>query len=138
MRGGVRKSGVKNNQPGAARLAVDNALRMRIEIMTRFEVGTDEQNYFRVCMSRTWSIEPHPQLITFAGSGRTNVRVRVVTVNSPRGQNTFGEAVFTGTSDVIHDLVAPIFDDGFPNSCRQIVERFIPRDALPLAFTTLA
>src|SRR5437879_6207248 len=89
-------------------------------------------------MIRTRPIKPHPQLITFAGSGRTNVRVRVMAVNSPGGQNAFGEAVFARSPDVIHDLLTTIFDDGFAYSCRQIVEYFIPANPLPFAFTAFA
>src|SRR6266571_9565635 len=122
MRRGVRKPRVKNNQLSAARLAIDHSLRMRIEIMTRFEVGTDQQNDFRICMIRTRSIEPHPQLITFACPRRADVRMRVVTVDSPSGENTFGETVFAGAADMIHDLLTAIFDDGFAYSCRQLIK----------------
>src|SRR6266705_1893590 len=63
--------------------------------------------------------------------------MRVVTVDSPGGENTFGESIFAGAADVIHNLLTAIFDDGFAYSCRQLIKDFIPTNSLPFAFTAL-
>ena len=112
----VRKPRVQDDQLGAVRLAVDDALRVRIEVVAGLEVGADQQNDFRVRVIRAGPIEPHPKLVTFARSRRADVGVRVVTVNAPGRQNAFRESIFAGPSDVIHDLLAAIFDDRFANS----------------------
>ena len=78
-------------------------------------MGADQQNHLGVCMIRAGSIEPHPELITFAAARRTDVRMRVVTINAPGGQNSFGETILARTADVIHDLRRAIFDDRFAN-----------------------
>src|SRR5712692_6163880 len=118
---GIGKPRVKDDQLGAARLAIDHALRVRVEVMPGLEMRADQQNYFRVCMIGAWAIESHPQLITLARSRRANVRVRVVTVHAPRRENSFRKSVFARTSDVIHDLVATIFDDAPADSGSDVI-----------------
>src|SRR6187549_1903819 len=39
----------------------------------------------------------------------------------------------TGSSDVIHDFIAPLFQQGFSYAAGNVIESFIPRDALPLS-----
>src|SRR5205814_2248833 len=63
-----------------------------------------------------------------------NIRVRVVTVNSPRRENSFRESIFARPPNVIHDLIAAIFDNRFPNSRCNIIEHFIPTNPLPFSF----
>src|ERR1043165_1078093 len=64
--------------------------------------------------------------------------MRVVPVDTPGRENPFGEAIFPGTSDVIHDLTFAVFDDRFPNSSSQIVKHLIPTNALPFPFAAFA
>ena len=64
--------------------------------------------------------------------------MRIVTVNAPRRENAFGESIFAGTPDVIHDFVATIFDDRFANAGSDIVEDSIPIDAFPFTFAAFA
>ncbi len=138
MRGGVRKTRVEDDQLRAVGFAVDDALRVWIEVMARLEMRADQQDDFGVCVIGTGTIETHPELITFAAAGRANVGVRVVTVNAPGGEDAFGETIFTGPPDVIHDLVATIFDDRFANSRGDVVERFVPGGAFPFSFAAFA
>src|SRR5437588_6448089 len=98
----------------------------------------DQQNHFRVCVIGTGPIESHPELITFACARRTDVRVRVVTVDTPRGKNALRESIFTGTPDVIHDFVFAIFDYRFTNSRSEIVEDCIPTHLLPVSLAAFA
>ena len=61
-----------------------------------------------------------------------------MTVHAPRGKNAFRESILTGSPDVIHDFIATIFDDRFPNSGGKIIEHFIPTDAFPFAFAAFS
>ena len=64
--------------------------------------------------------------------------MRVVTVYAPRGEDPFGETIFTRTPDVIHDLPSAIFHDRFANACGDIVKRCIPGSLFPFALTAFA
>ena len=57
-----------------------------------------------------------------------------MTVNSPRRENSFRESIFARPPDVIHDLIAAIFDNRFPNSRCNIIKHFIPTNPLPFSF----
>ena len=59
-------------------------------------------------------------------------------INSPGGEDAFGETIFTGTPDVIHDLVAAVLDDRFTNARGDVVKRRVPTDAFPFAFAAFA
>src|SRR6266480_4386617 len=98
----------------------------------------DEQNNFRVRMIGTWAIESHPELITLATSGGTNVRMGVVAVNAPGGENAFCKAILPRSPDVVHDLVAAVLDDRFANARREIIQNPVPGDLFPFAFAAFA
>ena len=59
-----------------------------------------------------------------------------MTVDTPRREDAFSEAVFTRATDVIHDFIAAIFHDGFSNPCCDVFKRFVPTDTFPFSFTT--
>src|SRR5689334_22404468 len=61
-----------------------------------------------------------------------------MTVDAPRRENAFGETVFAGTSDVIHDFMPAVLDDGVANAFGEGVEGFIPRGAFPFSFAAFA
>src|SRR5690242_4752221 len=44
----------------------------------------------------------------------------------------------TGAADVIHDFVAPLLQQRFSYAAGDVIESFIPRDALPLSRAPLA
>ena len=69
MRGGVRKARVEDDQLRAVGFAIDDALRVRIEVMARLQMRADEQDNFGVRVIGTGTIEAHPELITFAAAG---------------------------------------------------------------------
>ncbi len=62
----------------------------------------------------------------------------VVAINTPGGEDALGETVLTGSPDVIHDLVAPIFDDRFANARGDIIQNPVPRYLFPFTFTAFA
>src|SRR5436853_1963387 len=64
--------------------------------------------------------------------------MRVVAVDAPGLQDALDVAIVAGPPDVIHDFVAAIIDQRLTYLCREGVEHFIPRRALPLTFATSA
>src|SRR5882762_5127482 len=98
----------------------------------------DEQNNFGVRVIRAGAIESHPELITLPTSGGANVGMRVVTVDSPGGEDSFCKTILPRSSDVIHDLVAAVLDDRFANARREIIQSPVPGDLFPFAFTAFA
>src|SRR6267142_4891226 len=61
-----------------------------------------------------------------------------MTVNSPRGQDAFGEASLPRSPDVIHDLVAAVLSNRFANARGDVIERRIPGGLFPFAFAAFA
>ena len=59
--------------------------------------------------------------------------MRVVTINTPGGEYAFSETIFTGAANVIHDLVAPVFNDRFANARGDIVKRRVPGSLFPFS-----
>src|SRR5258705_7604952 len=138
MRCRVRETRVEYDQLRSVCLAIDYPARMSIEVMTRFEVRADEQDNLRICVIRAGTIHTHPKLVALAASGRTDVCVRVMTVDTPGREDAFSETVFARAPDVIHDLVAAVFNDRFANACGDIVKRFIPADTFPFALAAFS
>src|SRR6185503_16104953 len=64
--------------------------------------------------------------------------MRVVPVDSPRRKDAFGETIFTGTPDVIHDLLATIFDNRFPDLSGEFIEHFVPTSLHPFPFAAFS
>ncbi len=62
----------------------------------------------------------------------------VVAVNAPRLQDAVRVAVFSGPSDVIHQLITPALDDGFSDPRADVRQRGVPLDALPFALAPRA
>ncbi len=60
MGGGVGKARIEDDQLCAVGFAIDDALRVRIKVVPRLEVCTDEQYDFRIGMIRAGAIESHP------------------------------------------------------------------------------
>src|SRR5712691_1621145 len=109
----VGQTRVEDNQLGAVNLAFNHALCVGVEVVTRLEVRADQKNNFGVRVVGAGPVETHPELIALATAGRADVGVRVVTINPPGGEYAFGEAIFARTADVIHDLLATVFNDRF-------------------------
>ena len=115
-------------------LGVDDALRMGVEVVTRFEVGADQQDDVRIGVVGARAVDAHPVVVARAAARRADVGVRVVGVQTPGGEHALGVAVLARPTDVVHDLVSPVFLDRASNPRGDIVERFVPRDAQPLPF----
>src|SRR5258708_10607067 len=63
MRRRIRQPCVKHDQFGTLGLCFDNSLRVWIEIVTGFQMRTDQEDNFCVCVVRAWTIQSHPVLI---------------------------------------------------------------------------
>ena len=61
-----------------------------------------------------------------------------MSINTPGGEDTLGETVFTGSPDVIHDLVPAIFKDRFANAGGDIIQNPVPGHLFPFTFTAFA
>src|SRR5262245_36292153 len=68
-----------------------------------------------------------------AGRRRADIRMAVVSVEAPGLQDAIDIAVLARPSDVIHQLVTPVFLDRASNAPADVGQRFVPADALPLS-----
>src|ERR1700756_722266 len=66
VRRGIREAYVEHDELRAALLALHDALRMRVEIVARFEMRADQQNDFGIGVIRTRTVISHPELIARA------------------------------------------------------------------------
>ena len=64
--------------------------------------------------------------------------MRVVAVHAPSRENSLRESIFARPPNVIHDLVATIFDNRLANPRRNIIKRLVPTDAFPFSFAPFA
>ena len=135
---GVRQARVEDDQFGALLLALHDALRVGVEVVPGFEVAADEDDDPGVGVIRAGAVHSHPPVEPGAGAARTHVRVRVVPVDAPGREHALGEAVLARTADVVHDLVVPVFLQRLADAGGDVVERVVPRDTLPLPFSTPA
>src|SRR5262245_25066004 len=84
-------------------------------------------------------IDARPERITCASAGGANIGVTVVPVDAPGVQDPLViKQLVARTSDMIHDLVAPILFKRFAYLCRDIVQNFVPTHALPLSLSPLS
>jgi hypothetical protein len=131
--GGVGEPYVDHDQLGAPFPGFGDALRMGVEVVACLQVGRDQVDHVGVGVVGAGSVDSHPQLISHPGARRAHIGMRVVTVDTPGGHDPLGEAVFAGTSHVIHHLVGPALGDGVAHPSRDLVEGLVPVDLNPLA-----
>src|SRR5579863_4355334 len=80
-----------------------------------------------------------PEGISGAGASGANVGVAVVAVDAPGMQHALVIDKFVPrTPDMVHDLVLTSLLQSQPDARGQVVQNFIPADALPLPFSALA
>src|SRR5262249_19637161 len=119
---------------------LDDPLRVGVEVMSRFEMSANQQYEFCIGMIRTGAVDAHPKGVAGPGTGRANVGVAVMPVHAPGCQNALRKTILPGTTDVVHDLISPLFADRVSNAGGEGVQNFIPGRLLPLtaASRTLA
>ena len=129
----VRQADVADRELPALHLAVDDALRVRVEVVARLQVRGDQQRERRVLVVGRRTIVAAPQHVAEARCRAADVGMAVVAVDAPGLQDAIDVAVVAGTAYVIHDLGEAAFDDRFANARCQRVEHLVPRRALELA-----
>ena len=135
---GVGQPHVEHDEPGAALPRLDDALRVRVEVVATLEVRADQHDHVGVGVVRARPIEAHPVVVAGAAARRADVGVRVVAVDAPAGEHALGEAVLAGPADVVHDVVGPALDDRAPDPRRDVGQRVVPRHLDPAALAALA
>src|SRR5262247_2313956 len=77
---------------------------------------------------------PVPEGVTRARARRADVRVTGVTVDPPGVEDALQiDELVARPPEVVHDLLLPAFHERCADAAGEVVERLIPRDALPLA-----
>ena len=51
--------------------------------------------------------------------------MRVMPINTPGRQDSLRKAILTRAADMIHDLIAAIFDNSFSNTTGNVVEYLV-------------
>src|SRR6266853_5740772 len=99
-------------------------------------MGTDQQNEPGIAIVWRRTVRPLPQGIAQSRTGGTDVGMTVVPVDPPGLQDAVHIAIVPRATDVIHDLGAPILDEGLADTTGEGVEHLVPGRALPLPGTT--
>src|SRR5438105_3245474 len=89
-------------------------------------------------MIRGGTIHTAPDLIAKACRRRTDVGMAVMPIDAPCTKHTFHVAIVAWASDMIHDLVATVFDDGCTDFGGECIQYFVPSGAFPFALATFA
>ncbi len=134
----IRQPHVEHDDLGAGVLALDDALGVRVEVVTGLQVRADQEDDVGVGVVGARPVESHPKRVADASARRADVGVRIVAVDAPCGQHPLGVAVLAGPADVVHHRVVAILDDRLADARRDVVERLVPRRAHPPALAALA
>jgi len=133
LRRGVGQPRVHHDEPRAVRHALDDALRVRVEIVAGLQVRAQQQDGLRVGEVGAGAVGAHHEREADARARAADVGVAVVPVDAPRLQDALHGAVVAGAAAVVHDLGAAVLLERLPDACGEGVERLVPRDALPFA-----
>ena len=136
--GGIGEARVHHRQLRPLHLALDDALRLRVEIVAGLQVRADQQNKARVGVVGRGTVHAAPDVVAETRRGGADVGVAVVPIHAPRAQHALHVAVVSWAPDVVHHLVAAVFDNGGANFGGEGVQRLVPGRALPLALAALA
>ena len=135
---GVREAHVEDDQLRPVLLPLHDPLGVGVEVVPGLEVRADEQNDVGVGVVGTRAVVAHPPLVAGAPPRRADVRVRVVAVHVPGGQDALGVAVLPGPAHVVHHLVVALLGDRLADARRDVVEGLVPGHALPAVLAALA
>ena len=130
----VREARVENDELRARLLAIDDALSVRVEVMTGLEMAADENDDLRVGEVRARPVHAHPPVVARTRTTRAHVGMRVVAIYGPRGQHALGVSVLTGAPDVVHDLLVTLLLHRPTDARGDVVQGIVPRHPLPLPF----
>ena len=133
--GSVRKPDIHHGDFGPVVLSFDDSLGMGIKIMSRFQVGTDQENKIRIGKIGRSPVHPVPDGITKSCSGGTDVGVTVMSVDTPCLEDPVHIPFMAGTSNMVGDFVVAAFFQGRADSRRDVLKHRFPGDSFPFALT---
>ena len=136
--GAIGQADVKDDKLGPPPFGIHNALGVRIKIMARFQVGTDEKDDIGMFVVGAGAVRTHPKMVSGASPGRADIGMRVVAIDTPGGQDALGVAILARAANVVHDFVATAFLERPPEAAGNITERLVPGDLLPLPLATFS
>src|SRR5262249_1511881 len=131
--GGVAQARVDHAHLGARHLSLDDALRVGVEVVSRLEVGGEEEDEAGAAVVRRGAVEAVPEGVAGARGSGADGGVAVVAGAAPRVEGALGVDQFVpGAARVIHDLLLPSLEEGCTNAAADIVQHLVPGDTLPL------
>src|SRR5579883_16882 len=136
--GSIGEARVHNGELSALHLPLDDALRLRVEIMTGFQVRADEQDEASIGVIGRGTVGPTPELVAETGGRGADVGMAVVTIYAPGAQHALHVAIMPGPPDMIHHFITAALDDGGANLRRECFQHLVPGRALPFAFAAPA
>ncbi len=129
----IRQPGVHHTQARPVRFSLDDPLGVRVEVVSRLQMGRQEKNEPGVPVVRRGPVSVMPEHVAQPRTSRAYVGVGVMTVDSPRLKRTLHDVVVPRATHMVHHLLAASLLDGLSNARSQIGEHRLPRDALPLS-----
>ena len=131
--GRVGQPRVHDGELRALHHALDDALGMGIEVVSRFQVGADEEDEPRVGVVRRRPVEEVPEGVAEPGARRADVGVAVVPVHAPGLEHAVDVAFGAGPAHVIGDFVVGALLQPFADSPGDVVQCVVPGHPFPLA-----
>jgi hypothetical protein len=133
LRRRVGEARVHDDEPRALLPALDDALRVRVEVVAGLEVRREQQDGLGPGEVGRRPVGAHHERVADARRAGADVGVAVVAVDAPRLQDAIHHAVVARPPDVVHDLGAPVLLERLADARGQRREHPVPRNALPLA-----
>src|SRR5215469_15075906 len=139
LRGSVGEARVDHAYLCTSLFGLHDSLGVRIEIMPGLKMRAEQQNEARVGVVGGRSVVSMPERVPGARSSRAHVGVAVVPVDAPRVKDALVVDEFVARpAHVVHNLVAPIFQDSAADAGRDVIECRVPAHPLPLALTAFS
>ena len=130
----VGQARVEHRHLGAARLRFHDALGVRVEVVAGLQMRGQQQDESRVGVIGGRPVHPVPERIAGARARRADVGVAVVAIDPPRVEDALEvDELVARPAEVVHDFLRSALDQRLADPRRDIVERLVPGDALPLA-----
>src|SRR5262249_57758052 len=100
------------------------------------QVRAEHQDEPRVGVVGRWAVHAVPEGVAGPRARRADVGVAVVAVDAPGVEDALEvDELVAGPAEVVHDLALPSLDERLPDAFPDVVEHFVPRDALPAPST---
>ena len=131
---GVREARVDHRDARARRsLRVDDALRVRVEVVPRLEVRREQQHELRAASSRATAGRRRTTARSPGAPRRCTRSCGCCARRRPRPQQARHEVIVARPPDVVHDLVVAALVERLADAAADVVERLVPAHLLELA-----